>query len=455
MVAVIRPGTVIGDRFELLARTGEGGMGSVYRAHDRATGAEVAVKLVSVAGKDGRARFDREASLLAQLHHPNVVDYIAHGATPDGAQFLAQEWVDGTTLSAQLVTLGATAREIVTIALGVADALAATHAQGILHRDIKPSNIILARGSPERIKLVDFGIARLAGQVSVVTLTGGVIGTPSYMSPEQARGSGNLAPAVDVWALGCVLYEGLTGQTAFAGSSPTAIRLKVVLSEPGSVAALCPEAPAPLVALVHRMLSKAEDDRPASGRDVAAALRALPAIPDGPRRRVGADLPTLVVPMTERGADELEPSCYAMFACKPGARLADPRDQLVAIASSHAMELHLLDDGSALLISRARGKPGALAASRAAIELRARFADGAVCVFAHMSGEALEEAIERGAAMLQRAMMATLFGGVVAGVTGGSVHLDDVIADLIVDELAVAHTRGGPVLGAVRQAGAE
>ena len=454
MAAAMKPGTVIGDRFELVARTGGGGMGSVYRARDRATDGEVAVKLVAVAGADGRARFDREVSLLAQLHHPNVVDYIAHGATPDGDLFLAQEWVDGITLSTQLTSLGATAREIVTIALGVADALAATHAQGILHRDIKPSNIILANGSPERIKLVDFGIARLAAHAGVVTLTGGVIGTPSYMSPEQARGLGNLAPAVDVWALGCVLYEALTGQTAFAGSSPAAIRIKVVLSQPGSVASLCPEAPAPLVALVHRMLSKTVDLRPAGGREVAAALRALPPIPDGPRRRVGAELPTIVVPVAEGGADELAPSCYVMFACKPNGKLAEVRDQLVAIAASHAVELEFLDDGTAMLISRECGKPGALAASRAAIALRA-LTDAAVCVFAHMSGETLENAIERGAEMLQRAMMETLFGGVVAGVTRGSVHLDEVIADLIVDELAVAHTRGGPVLGAVGQAGAE
>jgi len=275
------------------------------------------------------------------------------------------------------------------------------------------------------------------------------------MSPEQARGAGNLAPAVDVWALGCVLYEGLTGQTAFAGSSPTSIRLKVVLSEPAGVASLCPEAPAPLVALVHRMLSKVVDHRPASGREVAAALRSLPPVPDGPRRRVGAELPTIVEPATERSADAPEPSCYVMVSCIASATLADPRDRLFAIAASHAVELNLLDDGTAVLISRERGKRGAVEASRTAIALRDSLTDGAVCVFAHVSGEPLEETIERGAAMLQRAMMAAMFGGIVAGVTRGSVHLDDVIADLIVDELAVEHTRGGPVLGAMHTAAAE
>src|SRR5258706_4815007 len=157
-------------------------MSSVYRARDLATSHTVAVKVLKLDRPYDLVRFGREAQTLASVSHPNVVGYVAHGEA-DGVHFLVQEWVDGITLGTQMSTLGVTAPEGVSIAIGVARALEATHSFGIVHRDIKPSNVILAGGEVGRVKLVDFGVARLANDAIVLTRSGVLVGTPAYMSP--------------------------------------------------------------------------------------------------------------------------------------------------------------------------------------------------------------------------------------------------------------------------------
>ncbi|HEV7554115.1 MAG TPA: serine/threonine-protein kinase, partial [Kofleriaceae bacterium] len=291
---------VIAGRFELLTHAGKGGMASVYKALDRDTSRIVAVKILTLDRPFDIARFAREATVLATIRHPNVVEYIAHGQAT-GVHFLAQEWVDGDTLSAYQRSHGTTARDAVTIAIGVAAALEAIHTIGVIHRDVKPSNIILANGKPDGVKLVDFGIARAAAEAGVLTRSGVMLGTPSYMSPEQAQGLLSIESESDIWALGCVLFEALTGRTAFAGKTPAAIRAKVLLADPQALTPLCPEAPPELCTLVGHMLEKRESRRPANGTELLARLRSLPAIPDGPVRRVGVAEPsTLAMPVRPR-----------------------------------------------------------------------------------------------------------------------------------------------------------
>ena len=445
----------VGGRFQLLAQASRGAMGSVYRARDLETGQVVALKVLTVDRPFDLVRFGREATLLAKVHHPNVVDYVSHGES-DGMHYLVQEWVEGETLADKLQATGITAAEAIAVAIGLAGALEATHAHEIIHRDIKPANIILGDDRFDRVKLVDFGIARLTSDAGVLTRTGRLVGTPSYMSPEQARGSIDLGAAADIWAFGCVLYEALAGRIAFDGRSPAAVRVKVLLDDPPKLAPLCPEAPPDLLELVNAMLGKDPAKRPASGPDLVARLRAMPAIAEGPRRRVGMpEAATVAMPVRPPRPTEIDhqaAGCFVLLA--PVDVPAVASDASVAkVAERHHMNVHTFDDGATLLIAQQSGKEAAVSAARAALELRAEVPDGAVSVFGRSTEDSLADAIDRGSMLLERGMMGTLFGDLV-GDDDPLVHIDDVIAELIGADLPVATTVDGPVLRIARRAGA-
>src|SRR2546430_120837 len=153
-------GDLVADRFELELIAGVGGMGEVWRARDRATGGAVALKLLQLEGDAARDRFAREAALLAELTHPAIVRYVAHGSATKGMPFLAMEWLDGENLEQRLSRHALDVADTLAIARRVADALAAAHGAGIVHRDVKPSNVLLLGGRAEQAKLVDFGVAR-------------------------------------------------------------------------------------------------------------------------------------------------------------------------------------------------------------------------------------------------------------------------------------------------------
>ena len=208
-------GTVVGRRFQLETLAGRGGMGSVWRALDHTTGTAVAVKLLR--GDDHVDRFLREALVLADLSHPHVVRYVQHGVTDDGDPFLAMEWLDGIDLARKLAQGPLEIAEALQLARTAAEALAAAHARGVVHRDIKPGNLFLPAGDVARLKVLDFGIARLQLASHAMTRTGMTLGTPGYMAPEQARGERDVDARADVFALGCVLFECLTGARRSAG----------------------------------------------------------------------------------------------------------------------------------------------------------------------------------------------------------------------------------------------
>ncbi len=422
-------------------------MGSVYRARDLETGHVVALKVLTLDRPFDLVRFGREATLLARVRHPNVVDYVTHGES-EGVHYLVQEWVEGMTLAEKLRSTGLTVGETVDVAIGLAGALEATHTLGIIHRDIKPANIILADGRFDRVKLVDFGIARLTSDAGVLTRTGRLVGTPSYMAPEQARGSIDLGAAADIWAFGCVLYEALSGRIAFDGRSPAAVRAKVLLDEPAALAPLCPEAPPALIELMSAMLAKDPAKRPASGPDLVARLRAIPVADDGPRRPVGGPEPATVAmpvrPAQNTQLDEKAGSCFVLVA--PVDLPAMVSDEHIAkVAERHHMNVHMFDDGSTLLVARRTGKEAAVEAARAAMVLREEVPDGAVSVFSRSDDDSLADAIDRGSMLLERAMMGTLFGDLV-GNDDPVVHLDEVVAALISSDLPVATSVDGPVL---------
>ncbi|WP_438025888.1 serine/threonine-protein kinase [Sorangium sp. So ce233] len=269
------PGQRIADRFELERQAGAGGMGALYRAVDLETGAPVAVKVLHGAQEADLSRFAREARILDQLTDPAVVRYIAHGITGASRPYLVMEWLEGEDLAARLARAELSVAESLTLVRRMAGALAAVHALGVVHRDIKPSNIFLCDGRVELARLIDFGIARPQRATAVVTRTNSAVGTLGYMAPEQARGSADLDARADVFALGCVLFECLTGQPAYAGDNPMAVLAKLLLASPPRVRDERPEVPDEIDALVERMLSREPARRPASGAAIVAELEAL------------------------------------------------------------------------------------------------------------------------------------------------------------------------------------
>jgi len=278
----MRAGEVVATRFELEALAGSGGMGNVYRALDRATGEIVALKVLVRDPLAHATRFAHEARALAELSHPHVVRYVAHGVADTGEPYLAMEWLEGEDLTARLARRGLSTAESLGLVSRVAGALAAAHALGIVHRDLKPSNVFLVKGQLEGAKVIDFGIARLM-DMTRVTRTGMLVGTPGYIAPEQAQSSHVVDARADVFSLGCVLFECLTGVPAFAGGHLMAVLAKVLFSEPPRLSELWPEAPPALERLVSRMLAKQPDERL---RDGAAVVEALAELGSASTRRV-------------------------------------------------------------------------------------------------------------------------------------------------------------------------
>ncbi|WP_437994014.1 serine/threonine-protein kinase [Sorangium sp. So ce145] len=286
---------IIAGRFVVEGEAASGGMGTVYKAYDRLGGAAVALKIVRLRNEIQIERFEREAALLAALVHPGIVRYVAHGSTPEGDRYLAMEWLDGEDLAARLARRVLPASEGLLLVRRAADALAFAHARGIVHRDIKPSNLFLPGGDAGRVKLVDFGIARPSSDAGRVTVTGGVLGTPGYMAPEQVEAHSAPDPRSDVFSLGCVLFECIAGQPAFASASPMASLSRVLLMNPPRLRDVRADAPAPLDELVARMLSRQPGDRPRDGAEVAAELDRIAAMrggwtapPDAPTLAGGA-----------------------------------------------------------------------------------------------------------------------------------------------------------------------
>jgi len=271
----VQPGDVIAERFEVESFAGEGGMGTLYRARDRQTGAAVAMKCVLGVGQSP-ARFVREARALAELRHPAIVRYVAHGSTPAGEPYLVMEWLDGEDLARTLSRGALTVDQSVELGRRVAGALAHAHAHGIVHRDLSPANLFLVDGQIERVKVLDFGLVRLrADTQQKLSHEGGPVGTLGYMAPEQARGAQDVDARADLFSLGCVLFECLTGRPPFWAEHYLAVLAKIVVADVPRVRELQPGVPQALDALLARLLAKDRDSRPPSADSVVEELGSL------------------------------------------------------------------------------------------------------------------------------------------------------------------------------------
>ena len=295
-------GTVIGS-YRLRERLGTGGMSSVFLAEHTLLGKLVAIKLLhDEYSRNPRvvARFIDEARAAARVRHPGVVDIHDCGRHDDGRAFLVMERLEGESLLRRMQRDGRLAeRFIVDVLRQTARALAATHAAGVIHRDLKPSNLFLVPDASQpwgvAVKVLDFGVCRLAEEQSIrLTLSGAIVGTPTYMAPEQCRSARNVDPRADIYALGCIAFEMAAGQPPFVEKGVGRMMLAHTI-EPPPIHLLDDLVSPPLTALIASMLAKSPAGRPASMLAVDEALAAAAAARDEAR----APIATLVTAKME------------------------------------------------------------------------------------------------------------------------------------------------------------
>lgn len=290
----LQPGDVVGGRYRVDRLVGQGGMARVYAATDEVLGREVATKVFAVSEVDQDVAGDQETRLLASLNHPGLVTVFDAGAEQDrGISYLVMELVGGPSLASYLHSHGALGRaEVAAIGVQLAGALAYVHERGMIHRDVTPRNVLLALSDDGRVntngaKLADFGIARFA-DATRHTMTGTTLGTAPYLSPEQVRGA-RLEPATDIYSLGLVLLEALTGQVAYPGS---AVESAVARLHRG------PDLPEDLGAGWVELLSAMTADEPSARPSAAAVGQTLRRLTG--QQRSGAPTRPLRLSQTER-----------------------------------------------------------------------------------------------------------------------------------------------------------
>ena len=270
----VEAGHVFGERYRVVALLGSGGMGQVFRVEDQTSGQTLALKVLHPLDNDDSdrvRRFQREIQILTRIHHPAVLRILDWGTSPTGLYFVT-ELVDGEDLKLAIRKRGPwPATETAPLGATLADALAAAHAQGVVHRDVKPNNVMLARDGT--VRLLDFGLARGSGiDVTTLTRTGTMLGTPGYMSPEQFDAHG-VDERSDLYSLGVVLFEMLTGRLPFRGQTPIAVALAHKSETPPLPRTLRPGVPAWIERIVMRCLEKEPEKRYASALELAAELR--------------------------------------------------------------------------------------------------------------------------------------------------------------------------------------
>ncbi|HET7506050.1 MAG TPA: protein kinase [Kofleriaceae bacterium] len=450
----MNPGDVLGDRFEIEQAIRAGGMGEVFRARDRVTDQEVAVKVLCDARGNRRERFAREIELLSELSHPGIVRHVGHGATPDGQLFLVMEWLDGCDLKARLEHGSLSLGEVVALAGRVADALGAAHARGIVHRDLKPSNLFLPGDRADQVKILDFGIAHQRGRAQL-TGTGTLIGTPGYMAPEQARARGETDARTDVFALGCVVFQCLTGAPPFEGDTPIAVLGKVLFSDAPRVSALRPEVPGELDALVARMLAGDPALRPPDGAGLAAAIAALSTLPSIAHASVVAPRARVARPRAITGSERhlvavvlLGPGTAGDHPGEGDGTGPTPDEALRQILQASAGRDEQLADGSLLVVldpERQIATDRAAQAARCALAIHALAPDRPIAIaMGHVeSNPQLASVVSDGDVIDHACRLLAGF----AGVAGEPpIALDEVTAGLLDARFDVAEHAAGLVL---------
>jgi serine/threonine-protein kinase len=289
-------GLVLSGRYRVLQRLGEGGMSTIYLAEHLTLGRRVALKILSNASfADAEARFVLEARATSRMSHESIVDVIDFGRCEDGTTYFVMEYLRGIDLGQRIATNGPLSFAVVrNIVLQLCSALGEAHKQGVVHRDLKPQNVFLSTidGRHDVVKLIDFGVAKMLspGEVTSITARGRILGTPAYVSPEQAE-CRPVDARSDIYSLGCLMYEMLTTEVPFAAPSAIGVIDKHLHEAPQPPTERRAEAQIPreLEAIVLRALAKRPEDRFQSTTELAKALHALS--PDLPSVRAAPVVP--------------------------------------------------------------------------------------------------------------------------------------------------------------------
>jgi serine/threonine protein kinase len=272
-------GDIVAEKYELQRPLARGGMGQVWVAQNQLTERRVAIKFMLpelATSPDTVQRFFREAKASARIDHPSIVDVLDLGTLEDGAPFMVMEFLEGKSLEEIIDREPLAPIQAGAILLDVAHALAAAHAAGIVHRDLKPANIYIAKRGEQLVpKILDFGISKITSSIGNdvrMTRTGAVLGSPAYMSPEQARGRTDIDGRADIWAIGVILYEAVSGKLPFNGENYNQVMMAITLDPPTPLVQAAPSIDGEFAAIVEACLQKDRDQRPPSMDSIAALL---------------------------------------------------------------------------------------------------------------------------------------------------------------------------------------
>jgi serine/threonine protein kinase len=272
-------GAIVLSRYRIESLLGFGAAGAVYKGYALRGGRPVAIKIQHAENVEGRARFEREAMLLARIQHPHVVGVVDYGVLDDGAAVVVMEYVDGVDAKTFAGSMGGSLpwRLATLLAVGLLDGLDAAHEAGVLHRDVKPENVLIQRGDPPLVKLVDFGIARARAEGELPKLTGAgqILGSIAYMAPEQLAGD-PIDQRMDIYSAGTVLFELLCAKLPFEGHGTRLAMLKIVSAGPESIPSVPGRErwPSALDRALLSMLRGDPDERPQSAFAAREALLA-------------------------------------------------------------------------------------------------------------------------------------------------------------------------------------
>jgi hypothetical protein len=371
------PGALVAERFEIERPMGGGRRRILFRARDRKDGQLVALRLLRPIGAARREveRFVRESEVLAELSHPGLVAYVAHGWTPEGAAFLATEWVTGEDLKQRLLEGAPGTAESLGLIRAAAAALGVWHGRGIVHGDLRSSRLLLRDAGLGQLTLLVPGNVQEGLDRETLTRPGQALRALCYLAPEQVREGRALTPAVDVFALGCVLFECLTGAPPFAAQSAAGTLGRLLNEEAPRLGVLRPELPESVGTLLGRMLARRPEDRPADGRALAVELGRL-MLPEA-----ASEWPSRGMALTGEEDRRLVSVLLAVppskeEVAKTGGTLVVLRqEELEGLLGPHGIRIDRLVDGSLLGLldhSHREATEQATRAARAALLLRRR-----------------------------------------------------------------------------------